>query len=86
MYEGAIKYMNNQEQQHRTIAVIGLGFVGLPLSMPLISKGFSVIGIDLDETKIKSLKAGNSYISDIKGETIKSAITSGFFGLPLTTG
>ncbi len=79
MYEGAIKYMNNQEQQHRTIAVIGLGFVGLPLSMLLISKGFSVIGIDLDETKIKSLKAGNSYISDIKGETIKSAITSGSF-------
>ncbi|MCF7617014.1 nucleotide sugar dehydrogenase [Bacillus sonorensis] len=71
--------MNNQEYQNQTIAVIGLGFVGLPLAMLLVSKGFPVIGVDLDEQKIKSLKEGSSYISDIKGETVKNAVNSGFF-------
>ncbi|MEC1262770.1 nucleotide sugar dehydrogenase [Bacillus swezeyi] len=70
---------NNQESQNKKIAIIGLGFVGLPLAMLLISKGMPVIGVDLDEAKIKSLKKGNSYISDIKGETVRSGIDAGFF-------
>ncbi|MDA1477204.1 nucleotide sugar dehydrogenase [Bacillus changyiensis] len=71
--------MMHKQNPQQTIAIIGLGFVGLPLAMLLISKEVSVIGIDLAEEKIKSLHAGNSYISDIKGETVKKGIDSGFF-------
>ncbi|MFN2747822.1 MULTISPECIES: nucleotide sugar dehydrogenase [Bacillus] len=71
--------MKDQESQNKTIAVIGLGFVGLPLAMLLIAKGMPVIGVDLDEEKIDCLKRGKSYISDIKGETVQSGIESGLF-------
>ena len=43
--------MSKQEIHNETIAVIGLGFVGLPLAMLLISKGMRVIGVDLDKRK-----------------------------------
>jgi UDP-N-acetyl-D-glucosamine dehydrogenase len=63
---------NNVEE----IAVIGLGFVGLPLAILLVSKGFKVIGLDVDEEKIRSLKNGKSYISDISDDILLSAIRS----------
>ncbi len=47
-----------------SIAVIGLGYVGLPLALQAESKGFSVIGIDLDEAKLKKLKAKQPIIDD----------------------
>ena len=65
------------------IAVIGLGFVGLPLALLLVSKGFKVIGLDVDEKKILSLTKGKSYISDISDDILLSAIR--FHHLTVTT-
>lgn len=48
------------------IAVIGLGYVGLPLCMRFIKAGFNVYGIDTDKLKINSLKKGLSYINNLK--------------------
>ncbi|MBS4172209.1 nucleotide sugar dehydrogenase [Bacillus sp. FJAT-49736] len=59
--------MNNK------IAVIGQGFVGLPLSIMLVEKGFHVIGIDLDREKIASLNNSKSYIGDIDDNRLKKA-------------
>lgn len=64
---------------NETIAVIGLGFVGLPLAMLLISKGIRVIGVDLDKKKVEALRKGNSYISDINDQAVQDGIGTGFF-------
>jgi UDP-N-acetyl-D-glucosamine dehydrogenase len=47
------------------IAIIGLGYVGLPLAVSLAEASFNITGIDLNDTKVKSVKVGHSYISDI---------------------
>ena len=47
------------------VAVIGLGYVGLPLVKAFLNKGFSVIGFDVDPKKIKMLNQGRSYIKHI---------------------
>ena len=71
--------MSKQEIHNETIAVIGLGFVGLPLAMLLISKGIRVIGVDLDKKKVEALRKGNSYISDINDQAVQDGIGTGFF-------
>jgi len=52
------------------IAIIGLGYVGLPLAIAFAKNGFSVIGIDVDETKVDAINRGDSYISDIPSEEL----------------
>jgi UDP-N-acetyl-D-glucosamine dehydrogenase len=73
------------------IAVIGMGYVGLPLALEFADKGFKTIGFDIDETKIPVLNAGKSYIKHIKVEKIRKAVdankfeaTSDFSRLPDT--
>lgn len=62
-----------------TAVVIGLGYVGLPLAMEYARAGIDVIGVDVDGSKVRSLKAGKSYIGDIPSETVKKAVASGKF-------
>jgi len=52
------------------IGVIGLGYVGLPLVRLFASKGFAVLGFDIDEPKVKSLNAGKSYILSVPTATV----------------
>jgi len=66
-----------QNKKNR-LAIIGLGYVGLPLALEFASKGLSVIGIDTDESKIKTIRNGKSYITDVKDKEIKSAIKKKF--------
>lgn len=61
------------------IAIIGLGYVGLPLSLQFSRSGVQVIGLDIDETKVDLLNAGRSYIKHISGEAITSALSEGLF-------
>jgi len=62
------------QQHNATAAVIGLGYVGLPLALEIASAGFKVVGIDLDQNKINNLKEGKSYIGDVSNQTIAGAI------------
>ena len=57
-----------------TAAVIGLGYVGLPLALEIGRSGFRVIGLDIDAKKVASLKASRSYILDVKDHEIRSAL------------
>src|SRR4051794_31580246 len=52
------------------VGVIGLGYVGLPLVELFADKGFSVLGLDIDTTKVDRLEAGESYIGHISSERI----------------
>lgn len=60
------------------VGVIGLGYVGLPLSLLLSEAGFKVTGFDIDEKKVTELEAGRSYIFRIHAEEIQSARKQGF--------
>lgn len=62
-----------------SVGVIGLGYVGLPLSLLFAKKGITTIGFDIDTTKIDRLSRGESYISDIPDESVKVLIKKGIF-------
>ena len=70
---------NKLEAHTATAAVIGLGYVGLPLAMEIVTAGFKVIGIDLDQNKIATLKQEKSYILDVPEKTVADAVHSGKF-------
>jgi len=67
------------ETRNATAAVIGLGYVGLPLAMEITAAGFKVIGIDLDRSKINTLNEGKSYILDVPDKSIADAVGAGKF-------
>lgn len=54
-----------------TVAIIGLGYVGLPLAILIAKKGFNILGIDKDKKRIYLLKKGNSYFDRISNEDVK---------------
>jgi UDP-N-acetyl-D-glucosamine dehydrogenase len=56
----------------RNVAVIGLGYVGLPLVRAFVEKGFRVIGFDIDPIKVDTLNSGKSYIQHIPDKLIDS--------------
>jgi len=59
------------------VAILGLGYVGLPLAVVFAEAGFHVTGIDPDSRKVDSLKKGISYIPDVKTEAIEKPVKSG---------
>src|SRR5712671_4107129 len=61
------------------IAIIGLGYVGLPLSIQFARSGVTVVGLDIDSAKVKALTVGQSYIKHITGEDIADCLASGHF-------
>jgi UDP-N-acetyl-D-glucosamine dehydrogenase len=61
------------------VGVIGLGYVGLPLSMELGKVGFKVTGFDISEPKIKLLNSGRSDIDDVPDAEVKELVESGHF-------
>src|SRR2546430_8297785 len=61
------------------IAVIGLGYVGLPLSLQFARSCTDVIGIDVDPKKVELLNSGRSYIKHIESSEISEAVNSGKF-------
>lgn len=84
----SLNMLSNNEQLFQTlkssltnkkanIGIVGLGYVGLPLSLAFLRSGFNVIGFDIDERKISALKSGKSYIKHISDTQISHHINSG---------
>jgi len=65
------------ENKEAQIGVIGLGYVGLPLAIEFAKAGFPVIGIDIDESKVARINAGENYIPDIADDTLQTLVNSG---------
>lgn len=61
------------------IGVIGLGYVGLPLCREFVAAGATVMGFDVDPSKIAAIDAGRTYIKHIPSETIVNMTESGRF-------
>lgn len=58
------------------VAVIGLGYVGLPLSLLLVESGFHVLGIDVDERRVDSLSRGEPGLAHVAPERARRAVAS----------
>jgi UDP-N-acetyl-D-glucosamine dehydrogenase len=61
------------------IAVVGLGYVGLPLSLQFARNGINVLGLDVDKQKVDMLNAGKSYIKHIEAAAIAEVLNRGTF-------
>ena len=60
-------------------AVIGLGYVGLPLSLQFARSGVTVLGLDIDANKVNLLNEGKSFIKHIPGEAVAQAVKAKAF-------
>lgn len=69
--------INQLRQRTATVAVIGLGYVGLPLAVVMAEAGFDVVGIETDERKVDAIRRGESYIQDVSNTLISRLITHG---------
>jgi UDP-N-acetyl-D-glucosamine dehydrogenase len=66
-------------QKTAKVGVLGLGYVGLPLIRTFVAAGFLTLGFDVDERKVKSLQAGQSYIEHITSDWIGRCVSEGKF-------
>lgn len=75
----AFTELKNKIDLHQArVAVIGLGYVGLPLSLLYVEQKFPVTGFDIDERKVSALQQGGSYIFRIPATEIQQARAQGF--------
>lgn len=58
-------------------AVVGLGYVGLPLLVELAQAGFRAIGVDIDPERVRALREGRSYVQDVPAAAVAAAVRSG---------
>ena len=63
------------------VAVVGLGYVGLPLCLEFSRTGFKVIGVDISQEKIDSLNQRKSYITDVSNQELEAAFSTGRFSV-----
>ncbi len=67
------------QQRAAVVAVIGLGYVGLPLVKAILGAGFKVVGLDVDQAKVTALEQGRTYIRHLPAEPFSAAIAGGRF-------
>jgi UDP-N-acetyl-D-glucosamine dehydrogenase len=73
------KNLPNDHGRQLAVAIIGLGYVGLPLSLQFARSGVTVLGLDTDPVKIAALNAGRSYIRHVKAADIRAQVKTGRF-------
>ena len=66
-------------QVSRFLAIIGQGYVGLPLAMAAVDAGWTVVGIDNFEAKVAQINSGKSPVEDISDTQLQAALTSGAY-------
>jgi UDP-N-acetyl-D-glucosamine dehydrogenase len=72
-----IPLMNKLNDRSARVAVLGLGYVGLPLAVVFGDAGFNVIGIDPDQRKVDAVNNKISYIQDVESEQVERLVTTG---------
>lgn len=69
--------INKLRDKTANVAILGLGYVGLPLAVVFGEAGFKVVGVDPDVCKVETINKGMSYIPDVKSESVKRLVESG---------
>jgi UDP-N-acetyl-D-glucosamine dehydrogenase len=67
------------ENKEITVGVVGLGYVGLPLAVEFGNAGIRTIGIDINQSRVDQLNAGENYIQDVDSDELKDLIARGIF-------
>jgi len=67
----AIQLLGKLENRKARVGVIGLGYVGLPLAIEFARAGFPVVGFDLDQSKVKKINQGKSFIKHIPSSAVR---------------
>ena len=65
------------ESRNASVAVIGLGYVGLPLAVAIARAGHRVVGVDFDAKRVASINAGHSYIEDVSDVSVADLLALG---------
>jgi UDP-N-acetyl-D-glucosamine dehydrogenase len=65
--------------KHEIVAIVGLGYVGLPLGMQFARTGHRVLGIDIDPKKVEAIRGGRSYLHHIPSASIAALVKQGDF-------
>jgi UDP-N-acetyl-D-glucosamine dehydrogenase len=73
----ADKFVARCEDRSLVVAIVGLGYVGLPLTEAFLKEGFTVMGFDVDKSKIDALLSGKTYIRHIDDSRISQMMASG---------
>ena len=60
------------------LAVIGQGYVGLPVAMRAVQQGYRVIGFDVSDERVQALARGESYVGDVTSEQLLAALADGY--------
>ena len=66
------------ESREAKVAVIGQGYVGLPLAVRAAELGYQVVGYDVSAERIDALASGRSYVEDISDDALKNALAAGY--------
>lgn len=61
------------------VAIIGLGYVGLPIALRTVAAGYDVVGVEVDSRRFESLREGISYVEDIADHELAEATITGRF-------
>jgi UDP-N-acetyl-D-glucosamine dehydrogenase len=72
--------LNQLQERSARVAILGLGYVGLPLAVVFAEAGFRVTGIDPDERKVRAICLGESHIQDVPSEQVARLVASGRLG------
>jgi UDP-N-acetyl-D-glucosamine dehydrogenase len=66
-------------QQSKVLAIIGQGYVGLPLAMAAVDAGWTVVGVDNFAAKVDQINRGTSPVEDVSGQQLQTAISNGLY-------
>ena len=67
------------DKKRQIVAIIGQGYVGLPLAMAAVDAGWTVIGVDNFESKVAQINSGSSPVEDIMDTQLQAALRSGAY-------
>jgi UDP-N-acetyl-D-glucosamine dehydrogenase len=68
--------LNKIKTRQASVAIIGLGYVGLPLAVAFAEAGFQVVGVDIDARRVDNLNAGRCHVSDVPAEKLARLLVS----------
>ena len=71
------QFLAKVKRREVRLAIVGLGYVGLPLAVSFAEAGFRVAGIDTDPDKVQRIKIGESYVEDIDSERLAPLVAGG---------
>ena len=78
MSDGASRLFRLLDDREAKVAVLGQGYVGLPVAMRAVEVGYRVVGYDTAAKRVEALRSGRSYVGDVSDESLQAALASGY--------